>query len=116
MHSSVCFLRLSDFRPVALRTYGMGRVKTEGVAAIFHFRKRKWSGEKRQIVTNTCHPRRLLELSDVVCPNETELALLCKGEINPENDESIKAGARELIARGTKKPQRSKSRVASTPE
>lgn len=55
------------------------------------------------------HPRarararvsRFLELSDVLCPNESELALLCKGDIDPEDEESVKAGARELIGRGT---------------
>lgn len=43
---------------------------------------------------------RFLELSDVICPNETELALLCKGDVDPDNDESVCAGARELIERG----------------
>ncbi|CAN0540116.1 unnamed protein product, partial [Ectocarpus sp. 8 AP-2014] len=42
------------------------------------------------------------ELSDVLCPNETELALLCKGDIDPEDDKSVIAGARELLARGAK--------------
>lgn len=45
--------------------------------------------------------RRYLELSDILCPNETELALLCKGDIDPKDDESVIAGARELLARGT---------------
>lgn len=45
--------------------------------------------------------RSYLELSDVLCPNETELALLCKGDIDTESEESVEAGARELIARGT---------------
>lgn len=44
---------------------------------------------------------RFLEVSDVVCPNETELALLCKGDIDPSSDKSVHTGARELIARGT---------------
>eukprot|EP00752_Nemacystus_decipiens_P005166 g4688.t1 len=47
-------------------------------------------------------PDRFLELSDIVCPNETELALLCKGDIDPEDQESVQAGARELISRGAK--------------
>lgn len=41
-----------------------------------------------------------LQVSDVLCPNETELALLCQRDIDPSNDESVCAGARELIARG----------------
>lgn len=58
----------------------------------------------KTIVTNStrAEPRRFLELSDVVCPNETELALLCKGDIDPEDQKSVQAGARQLIARGTK--------------
>eukprot|EP00903_Cladosiphon_okamuranus_P015212 g14060.t1 len=47
-------------------------------------------------------PDRFLEVSDVVCPNETELALLCKGDIDPEDQKSVQAGARELIERGAK--------------
>ncbi|CAM9542824.1 unnamed protein product [Ectocarpus fasciculatus] len=47
-------------------------------------------------------PDRYLELSDILCPNETELALLCKGDIDPKDDESVVAGARELLARGAK--------------
>lgn len=46
---------------------------------------------------------RYLELSDVLCPNETELALLCKGDIDPEDEGSVQAGAKELIARGEAK-------------
>ncbi|CAM9219216.1 unnamed protein product [Scytosiphon promiscuus] len=47
-------------------------------------------------------PDRYLELSDVLCPNETELALLCKGDVDPEDEGSVQAGAKELIARGAK--------------
>ncbi|CAM9249988.1 unnamed protein product [Pylaiella littoralis] len=47
-------------------------------------------------------PDRFLELTDVLCPNESELALLCKGGIDPEDEESVKAGAKELIERGAK--------------
>lgn len=43
---------------------------------------------------------RFLQVSDVVCPNETELALLCKCDVDPEVNNSVHAGARELIARG----------------
>lgn len=56
---------------------------------------------------------RFLELSDVVCPNETELALLCKGDIDPEDEKSVQAGARELIARGMKASSGSRRRDAS---
>lgn len=49
---------------------------------------------------NACPTRRFLELSDVVCPNETELALLCQADVDPEDQKSVEAGARELIARG----------------
>ena len=44
---------------------------------------------------------RFLELSDVLCPNETELATLCERNVDPENDDSVCEGARELISRGT---------------
>lgn len=43
---------------------------------------------------------RFLQLSDLLCPNETELALLCKGNVDPKSDESVCEGARELIGRG----------------
>lgn len=46
---------------------------------------------------------RYIELSDVLCPNETELALLCEGDIDPEDEGSVQAGAEELIARGKKR-------------
>ncbi|CAM9869987.1 unnamed protein product [Hapterophycus canaliculatus] len=45
-------------------------------------------------------PDKFLELSDVLCPNEIELALMCKGNIDPEDEGSVQAGAMELIARG----------------
>ncbi|CAN0180404.1 unnamed protein product [Ascophyllum nodosum] len=47
-------------------------------------------------------PDRFLELSDVLCPNETELAILCERNVDPENDDSVCEGARELISRGAK--------------
>lgn len=47
----------------------------------------------------------------MVCPNETELALLCEGDIDPEDDESVQAGARELIARGITTSRRSKYKI-----
>lgn len=52
-------------------------------------------------IAHRIRARRYIELSDVICPNETELALLCKGDIDTESEESVQAGARELIARGT---------------
>lgn len=52
------------------------------------------------LVFPSAEPDRFLQLSDVLCPNETELALLCKGDVDPENDESVCKGARELIERG----------------
>lgn len=45
--------------------------------------------------------KRFLEVSDVVVPNETELTLMCQAtDVDPERDESVCAGARELIERG----------------
>lgn len=45
--------------------------------------------------------KRFLEVSDVVVPNETELAIMCQAtDVDPERDESVCAGARELIERG----------------
>ncbi|CAM9147520.1 unnamed protein product [Choristocarpus tenellus] len=45
---------------------------------------------------------RFLELSDVVCVNETELMLLCSREVDTESEESVHQAALELIARGAK--------------
>lgn len=41
-----------------------------------------------------------LQLSDILCPNETELALLCRGDVDPDDYDSVHKGARELIERG----------------
>ncbi|CAM9953084.1 unnamed protein product, partial [Sphacelaria rigidula] len=48
-------------------------------------------------------PNRFLEVSDVVVPNETELALMCQStDVDPDREESVCEGARELIQRGAK--------------
>lgn len=39
-------------------------------------------------------------MSDILCPNETELALLCSRHVDPEDNDSVHKGARELIERG----------------
>ncbi|CAM9890051.1 unnamed protein product [Discosporangium mesarthrocarpum] len=47
-------------------------------------------------------PNSFLEASDIVCPNEVELAMLCSREIDKESNESVRQGALELVSRGAK--------------